>query len=482
MSNKETPDDNLPPEIPVADYDDSIIEGEAEKLEPSFLPGSDLSLPSSPNAEEAILNAVLCNNRALDECVAVGLKTEDFFLQVNSSIFRQMQRLREDDRNINLVSLACELARFGKPTAGENHWREKLKLIVALPVVEQVVELAKIVREKSIARQFIYMLNGAMNQSLTDDQPVNQLLGEHAGKIWDLVDQCTIKGPIGLAEALKKSVKLLEERYDNKQPITGIETGFDRFDELTGGLQPTDVIVVSARPGLGKTSWCLNVAAHAAIKNGKKVAIFSLEMNEQQVALRLLSAESRVDSHRIRTGRLGKEDWGQISRALADLSEAQIKIDDSANISIPEIWAKCRNIRQQLGGLDLVMVDYAQLVRPVGEFENRNAAVGSISKGLKALAKGLGIPVLAVSQQKRKPGDRPRNDNRPRLEDLSESGALEADADVVAFLYHENFFNPTDDNLGVAEMIIAKQRNGPTDSFKMAWLAQFTKFENLWAE
>lgn len=482
MSDQETPDDSLPPEIPVADYDESIIEGRTEEIDFVFppRPGPPIELPNSIHAEEAILNAIMRNNGVLDECVATGLKAEDFFLEVNQSVFRQMQKLREESKGINIVSLACDLALFGKPPAGENHWREKLKLITASSTVEheQVTDLVKIVREKSIARQLLHLLNGTMGESLAEDQPISRLLGQHAEKIWGLVDQCAVKGPVKLKDVLRENIQSLEKRYENKGSITGIETGFDRFDELTAGLQPNDLILIAARPGVGKTAWCLNVAVHAALKRQERVMIFSLEMSESQLVSRMVSSLARVDSHKIRTGHLNKEDWGQIARALGELSEADIYIDDSAKISVAEMWAKVRRI----GGVRLVFVDYIQLVDPDGQGDNRDAALGSVSRGLKAMAKGLHIPVVAACQQRRKPADRLKGDNRPRLEDLRESGSLEADADLVAFLWREELFNPTDDNTGVAEMIIAKQRNGPTDEFKMAWIAPCTSFENLWVE
>ena len=259
--------------------------------------------------------------------------------------------------------------------------------------------------------------------------------------------------------------------------VTGLATGFERFDELTSGLQPTDLIIVAARPSMGKTAFCLNVALEAAVRGKKKVGIFSLEMSREQLFLRMLCCQARIDAHRLRTGRLGKTEWTRLSRGFSDLTEAPIHLDDTPGIGIMEMRAKARRLKVE-HGLDLLIVDYLQLMQGRRRSENRTQEISEISRALKGLAKELDVPLIAVSQLSRAPEQRGAN-RRPQLSDLRESGAIEQDADLVAFIYREEVYKPLEENRGIATIIIGKQRNGPIGTLNLAFLKEFTRFENL---
>jgi replicative DNA helicase len=258
--------------------------------------------------------------------------------------------------------------------------------------------------------------------------------------------------------------------------VTGLATGFVDIDEMTSGLQKGDLVIVAARPAMGKTSFCLNIAQHVSMRVGETVGLFSLEMSKEQLALRLLCADARIDAHKLRTGKLNEKDWARLAKAYTDLSQSKLFIDDSATISPLEMRAKCRRLKAEFG-LGLIIVDYLQLITSGGRVENRQQELSAISRSMKGLAKELGCPVIALSQLSRAP--EARTDRRPQLSDLRESGAIEQDADIVMFIYREEEHKPTDENRGIAEIIIGKQRNGPTGSRKLAFIKEFTRFENL---
>ncbi len=287
---------------------------------------------------------------------------------------------------------------------------------------------------------------------------------------------------VPLTEIAKETLKKIELASKQKTMVTGIPTGYTKLDEMTSGLQPSDLIIVAARPSMGKTAFSLNIATHAAIKSQKSVAVFSLEMSMHQLMLRMLCSEALIDAHKLRTGFLSREDWHKIPRKLGELSQARMFIDDTAGISLLEMRAKCRRLMAEQG-LDLVVVDYLQLMSGgKSRFENRQQEISSISRGLKGLAKELNIPVIALSQLSRAPEQR-TGDHRPQLSDLRESGSIEQDADVVAFIFREEVYKKDDeDKKGIAEIIIAKQRNGPIGSVELAFVREYTRFENLFRE
>jgi replicative DNA helicase len=305
---------------------------------------------------------------------------------------------------------------------------------------------------------------------------------QHVEKaIFDIASQQFHSGFSSITPVVDNVYKQIEELFNRKAPVTGLETGFADLDRMTAGLHPSDLIIVAARPGLGKTSLCLNIAEHAAIRKHKTVGIFSLEMSKEQLVKRLLCSEARIDAHRINTGFLNKEDWHRLSRASGDLSGTKIFIDDTASITIPELRSKSRRLSLE-HGLDLIIVDYLQLMSgSTQRYENRTQEISQISRGLKGIAKELNLPLVAVSQLSRAVEAR-RGDHRPQLSDLRESGSIEQDADVVMFIYREDMVNPTEDNSGLAELIIGKQRNGPTGSIQLAFSKQFTRFDSLYQE
>jgi replicative DNA helicase len=294
--------------------------------------------------------------------------------------------------------------------------------------------------------------------------------------IFDIAERRLRQGFTDIKSIVKESFRTIDQLAQSRDLVTGIATGFVDLDERTSGLQDGDLVIVAARPSMGKTSFCLNVAQQAGLRAGETVGIFSLEMSKEQLVLRMLCADARVDAHRLRTGKLQEKDWTRLAKAYTDLSNARIFIDDSATATPLEMRAKARRLKAE-HGLGLIVVDYIQLVSGAGRVENRQQEISSISRSLKGLAKELNVPVVALSQLSRAP--EARTDKRPQLSDLRESGALEQDADVVMFIYREEEYKPTEENKGIAEIIIGKQRNGPTGTLRLAFIKEFTRFENL---
>jgi replicative DNA helicase len=327
----------------------------------------------------------------------------------------------------------------------------------------------------------IQISSEVMSRGYQSEDSPQQILEDVERAIFQIANQQFRTGFQTIDVLVSEVYKQVEEVSNRKSPVTGIETGFTELDKMSAGLHAADLIIVAARPGLGKTSLCLNIAQHAAIKRGQTVGIFSLEMSREQLVKRLLCAEAEVDSHKVNTGYLNKEDWSRLGRAAAGLSQTKIFIDDSAGISIVEMRSKARRLKHE-HGLDLLIVDYLQLMSGATQrYENRTQEISQISRGLKALAKELSVPVVAISQLNRAVESRGR-DHRPQLSDLRESGSIEQDADLVLFIYREELQNPTEENSGIAEIIVSKQRNGPTGKFELAFIKQFTKFANLWQE
>jgi replicative DNA helicase len=307
-------------------------------------------------------------------------------------------------------------------------------------------------------------------------EDVEELLDEAERRIFAIVQKRRVDNFHHIKDVLLATFERIEQLYNSKGGITGVPTGFPDLDAMTSGLQPSDLILVAARPSMGKTAFALNIAQNAAIRHRIPVAIFSLEMSKEQLVQRMLCAESNVDSHKLRTGRLEEDDWPRLARAMGPLSEAPIYIDDTPGITCLEIRAKARRLKAEKG-LGLVVIDYLQLIAGRGQSENRQQEISEISRSLKALARELNVPVLALSQLSRAPDV--RSDHRPVLSDLRESGSQEQDSDLVAFLYREDYYNPNTDRKNIAEVIIAKQRNGPTGKVELLWLSQYTKFVSI---
>jgi len=438
------------------------------------------TLPHNLEAERSILGAILLDDKAF-LAVFELLKCQDFYLEGHRRIFDHMLQLVSNGRPIDLVTLKEELQRANElESVGGAAYLAGLTDY--LPRALNVEYYAQIVRSKSTLRRLIQISSEIMARSYQDEELAEDLLQHVQKAIFDIASQQYQTGFSPVTPIVGDVFKQIEELANRKAPVTGLETGFVDLDRITAGLHPADLIIVAARPGLGKTSLCLNIAEHVAIRKRKSVGIFSLEMSKQQLVKRLLCSEARIDAHRISTGYLNKEDWNRLSQASGDLSETKIFIDDSAGVSVTELRTKARRLSLE-HGLHLLIVDYLQLMTGSNQrYENRTQEISQISRGLKAIAKDLKIPVIAVSQLSRAVESRTGEHRRPQLSDLRESGSIEQDADVVLFIYREELTNPTEENSGMAELIIGKQRNGPTGSVQLAFSKQFTKFDSLYQE
>jgi len=438
------------------------------------------TLPCNLEAERSILGAILLDDKAA-LTVFEKLKPQDFYLDSHRRIFEKMAYLTNNARPIDIVTLKDELQRSNElESVGGAAYLAGLT--DGLPRAMNIEFYAEIVREKSTLRRLIQISSETMARSYQDEESAQEILQNIEKAIFDIANQQFHSGFSSITPVVSEVFKQIEELSNRKVPVTGLETGFVDLDRMTAGMHSSDLIIVAARPGLGKTSLCLNIAEHVAIRKGKTVGIFSLEMSKEQLVKRLLCSEARIDAHRINTGYLNKEDWHRLSRASGDLSETKIFIDDSATITVAELRTKARRLSLE-HGLDLVIVDYLQLMSGSSQrYENRTQEISQISRGLKGIAKELSVPVIAVSQLSRAVESRTGEHRRPQLSDLRESGSIEQDADVVLFIYREDMVNPTEENTGLAELIIGKQRNGPTGSIQLAFSRQFTKFDSLYQE
>ncbi|MBM3790150.1 MAG: replicative DNA helicase [Acidobacteria bacterium] len=437
------------------------------------------TLPNNLEAERSVLGAILLDDRAI-YTVMESLHKEDFYLDSHRRIFEKMAQLTNSSRPIDLITLKNELQRTDElEDAGGAAYLAALT--DGLPRAINISHYAQIVREKATLRRLIRISSDMMARSYQAEDPVEEILTAAEKAVFDLAGRQFRSGFEPIDPLVSAVYQEIEEVANRKSTVTGIESGFIELDRMTAGLHASDLIIVAARPGLGKTSLCLNIAQHLALRKHLSVGIFSLEMSKQQLVKRLLCSEAEVDSHKLNTGFLNKEDWGKLGRAAGALSQAKIFIDDSAAIAIAEMLSKARRLSLEKG-VDLIIVDYLQLMTgSMQRYENRTQEISQISRGLKSLAKELRIPVVAISQLSRAVEAR-RGDHRPQLSDLRESGSIEQDADLVVFIYREELVNPTDENSGIAELIIGKQRNGPTGSLRLAFIKQFTKFANLWQE
>ena len=345
-----------------------------------------------------------------------------------------------------------------------------------VPTSAGVGNYAKIVKEKSVLRHLIEASTEIVQDCFESSGDVDELIDEAERRIFAISEQRIRSGFLSMKEIVKSSFKTIESLYEKKEHITGVPTGFADIDELTSGFQSSDLIIIAGRPSMGKTAFCLNIAQHAALKENLTVAIFSLEMAKEQLVMRMLCSEARIDAHRLRSGFLGTTDWPKLSTAAGRLAEASIFIDDTPALSSMEMRAKSRRLKAEKG-LDLIIVDYLQLMSGRSRADNREQEISEISRSLKALAKELAVPVVALSQLNR--GVESRQDKRPILADLRESGAIEQDADVIIFIYRDEVYNKESMDKGTAEIIIGKQRNGPVGIRKLTWLEKFTRFEDL---
>ena len=432
--------------------------------------------PQNLEAEASLLSAILIDNTALLEILEV-LAPEDFYRSAHQRIFEAITDLFTRSEPVDLVTLANMLKEKG--TLEEIGGAAFLaKLVDTAPMAVNATHYAKIVHDKACVRRLIAKSNQIVQRCFEDRGNVDELLDFAEQSVFEIAENKSRKSFHPIGSLIEKNIDKLEERQGNRTLITGTPTGFTDLDYLTSGFQPSDLIILAARPSMGKTAFALNIARNTAVETQNAVALFSLEMSKEQLTMRMLCAEARVDSHRLRGGFLSNEDWANITQAASVLSEAPIFIDDSPDLSSLDVRAKARRLKMD-NKLGLVIIDYLQLMQGRRNTERRDLEISEISRSLKALAKELEVPVVALSQLNRKLEE--RTDKRPKLSDLRESGALEQDADVVMFIYRDEVYNRDENNpnAGKAEIIVAKHRNGPTGDVPLAFVHACTRFENL---
>lgn len=446
----------------------------------------DRGMPASLEAERSILGAILLDNFAYTQA-ASSLKPDDFSLESHRRIYQRMMDLQESGRAIDLITLSEELSRY-KEVESVGGIAYLSSLTDGLPHRANIEHYVAIVRDKAMLRGVINAAQGAIAQALEQQDTGVDVLGSLEGELFRLSESRAGRDFVGIRQIVKESFGSIDALYERGQRVTGLETHFVDLDDRTSGLQKSDLVILAARPSMGKTSLAMNMAENAAVKDKKIVAMFSLEMSRESLLLRLLCSQARVDAHKLRTGFLSREDYNKLVEGLGRLADAPIFIDDTPGINVSEMRAKCRRLQHQQQGLDLVIVDYLQLMSgtPMAggrKYENRTQEVSAISRGLKMLAKELQVPVIALSQLSRAPETRGTGDHRPQLSDLRESGSIEQDADLVMFIFREEVYVKDDPSLeGIAELIIAKQRNGPIGTVKLAFIKSSTRFENYAAE
>src|SRR6266581_3298658 len=433
-------------------------------------------LPSSPDSERAILGSIILDNSLIAQAVEL-LKADDLYVPSNRRIFQSMIALFERGSEINPILIAEDLRRDSSlDSVGGVIFLTNLTY--GLPHLNTIVPYAKVIRGKSLLRQLVKVANKITSEALEeeDEPPIILDHAEHA--IFALADERIRQGFQHIKHPAERVLEKAESVEHRDLVVTGVATGFRGLDSLTSGLQKQDLVVIAARPSMGKTSLALTLAQHAAIESKAVVGIFSLEMSAESLAMRMLCSEASVDAQKFRSGFLNNEEWSRLGKALGNLADARIFIDDTPAISVLEMRAKARRLATEQKQLDMIVVDYLQLMSgSTKRFESRQQEVSQISRELKALAKELSIPLVALSQLSRAPEN--RTDHRPQLADLRESGAIEQDADLVAFIYREEQYKRTDENKNIAELIVAKQRNGPTDTVYLAFLNQFARFADL---
>jgi len=430
--------------------------------------------PQNIEAEQSVIGSMMLDREVIPVITEV-LKAEDFYRQDHIEIYEAVMDLFEKAEPIDIITVSDQLRLRGS-VDNVGGLEYLTQLVNGVPTTANVRHYAKIVEEKALMRKLIRASSDIVNLGYEANEEVEYVLDKAEKNIFDILQKRNLKGMTPLKDVLVDTFNRLEELYNSKGHITGIPTGFADLDFKTAGLQNSDLILIAARPAMGKTAFALNIAQYAAISAKVPVAVFNLEMSKEQVVNRMLCSEAMVDSQRMRTGKLEDDDWTKIAHTLGPMSDAPIYIDDTPGASIMDIRAKCRRLKLEKN-LGLVVIDYLQLMQGRGKNESRQQEVSDISRSLKILAKELNVPVITLSQLSR--AAETRTDHRPMLSDLRESGAIEQDADIVMFIYRDDYYNPDTDKKNVAEIIIAKHRNGSTGTVELAWLGQFTKFVNL---
>ena len=432
--------------------------------------------PQNVEAEESIISAILIDNNTLLDVIEI-LAPEDFYRTAHQKIYAAIVDLFDKTEPIDLVTLANRLKEKGQlEEIGSASYLSRL--VDTVPLAVNAQHYAKIVHDKASLRRLIEKSNAIVKRCYEERGNADDVIDFAEAAIFEVTENKSQQAFYPLSKIILGNIETLEENQGNRSLVTGVPTGFSHLDNLTSGLQNSDLVILAARPSMGKTALALNIARNAAVEANIPVAVFSLEMSKEQLSLRMLCSEARIDSSRLRSGFFSMEDWHRLTDAAGLLSESPIYIDDSASLTAMDIRAKARRLKMDKN-IGLIIIDYLQLMQGRAGAERRDLEISEISRGMKALAKELNLPVLALSQLNRMLEQ--RTDKRPRLSDLRESGALEQDADVVAFIYRDEVYNKEEDNpsRGVAEILLSKQRNGPTGDVYLSFLNSFTRFENL---
>ena len=433
------------------------------------------TMPHNLDAERSVLGGILLDNSALFQIMDV-VRDEDFYRPAHQKIYQAQMALSAKSEPIDEITLVAELrAQQALEMVGGAVYIASL--CDRIPTAANIANYARIVREKAILRKLISTATEIATKGYDEADDVDTLLDQAETTIFEIADQREKRGLTPVRDIIKETFKRVEKLYEKRELVTGVPTGYDELDKKLAGLQPSDLLILAARPSVGKTALALNMVCNAAIRHKKGCAVFSLEMSKEQLVMRMLTSEARVDASRLRSGMLTENDWPRLARAAGVISEAKVFIDDTAAMTVLDMRAKCRRLKAE-GSLDLVMIDYLQLMRGHGKaMDSREREISEISRGLKAIAKELNVPVVALSQLNRSVES--RADKRPMMSDLRESGAIEQDADVIMFIYRDEVYNPETTEKGVAEIIIAKQRNGPIGDVKLRFFHEFTRYENL---
>ena len=435
--------------------------------------------PHSIEAERSVLGAVLLKNEAIFQVIEVGVEPRDFYHSAHQKIFEVVLALSQRNEPVDLLTLTTALK--------DRQWFESVGGSAALTTlleetfaVSNVAHYANIVRSKAQLRRMIETCSDIVEESFGPVEDMEAFMDDAEKRVFAVSDTKSNKTFSSMTELLVGAMTRIEELAQRKQDVTGVSTGFKDFDRLTTGLQSGQIVVLAARPGMGKTSWFLSALQHAAVREKRVVALFSLEMSKEELTFKLISGLARINSRNLKQGKLLDRDWQRLAQSADDLSKSRIHIDDSGSLTVMDVRARCRRLLAMEKRLDLVVIDYLQLMRGSKSSKsemNREQEISGISRGLKELAKELGVPIIVLSQLNRSVEN--RQDKRPMLSDLRESGAIEQDADMVVFIHREDYYNKETEQKGIAEIIIAKNRAGETDTVKLGWIGEFTLFVNL---
>jgi replicative DNA helicase len=443
--------------------------------------------PNDKDAEQAVLGAVFLSQDALIEAMEY-VDADDFYQHANQLIFQAMLNLNDEEEPVDVVTVQNELDRANQieDIGGVNYLAE---LASAVPTAANTSYYAKIVKDKSILRRLINAASDIVTRSFEEDEPVDNIIDQSEKDIMEVSENRNHKGFRRISDVVKSSFEEIDKLYDQDSDVTGLSTGYKDLDAMTTGLHEDELVILAARPGVGKTAFALNLAQNAATKSNATVAIFSLEMGAESLVNRMLCSEGSIDANALRTGKLDENQWNSLVVAMGSLSRTNVYIDDTPGIKVAEIRSKCRRLLKESGHLDLIIIDYLQLIEGTGQ-ENRQQEVSVISRNLKKLAKELHVPVIALSQLSR--GVEARQDKRPMLSDIRESGSIEQDADIVAFLYRDDYYRdedgdgdnndqeePEDQDVGEVEVIISKNRSGPRGTAKLLFVKSYNKFSSI---